>query len=322
MVLLPSLLTAAVAWTGQPIAQADELSDAKAELAALQEEASQADEEYNQAQASLDAAQAKLAQTGADIQAQQAKVETLRGQVAVITLQQFQDRGITSTTALLISGDQDDAIQRIVVSSMVADTTMALLQDYQMSQAALTDLEREQQAVIDSITADQGRQKDLKDQASQKVKEAQALVSRLTAEQQAALSGTNGTDSSYTPPPPVQNGPAAQAIVDWAMARVGYPYVYGGSGPDAYDCSGFTMAAYATVGISLPHSATTQFNYGVPVAAGDLEPGDLVFYYSGPGHVGIYVGAGMMVDARDESLGIVYRPFDSGSSFTGARRLL
>ena len=321
-----TLLTLSVVWTGQPAAQADELSDAQAELATLQGEASQADEQYNQIQASLDAAQTKLQQTETDIQTQQAKVETLREQVAIVTLQQFQDRGITSTTVLLTSGNQDDAIQRIVVSSMVADTTTALLQNYQMGQAALADLEKEQQATIDSITADQDRQKDLRDQASQKVKEAEALVNRLTEEQRTALTnpaGTPGTGSTpYTPPPPVQNGPAAQAIVDWAMARVGMPYVYGGAGPNGYDCSGFTMAAYATVGISLPHGAGSQFNYGTPVAASDLEPGDLVFFYSGPGHVGIYVGAGMIVDARNERVGVVYTSIDTGMPFVGARRLL
>jgi len=319
-VLASALLTLTLVYWGQPQAQADQLSDAKAQLATLQEDASQAEEQYNQLQASLDAAQAKLEQTQADIAAQQDKVEAMRTQVAILTLQQFQDRGIASAAMLLAGGDQDETIQRIVVSSMVTDTTTALLQNYQMGQAALDALQTEQQATVDSMTADRAKQQELKDQADQKVKDTQTLISRLTAAQQAALGVRAST--SYSPPPPVQNGPAAQAIVDFAMARVGGSYAYGGVGPKAYDCSGLTLAAYASVGIKLPHSATTQFNYGVPVAAADLEPGDLVFYYSGPGHVGIYVGGGMIVDARNESLGIVYRPLDTGSSFTGARRLL
>jgi len=327
LVLVSALLTAALAWTGQPQAQADELSDAKAKLASLQEEASQAEEQYNQIQASLDAAQTKLEQTGADIAAQQDKVEAMREQVAIVTLQQFQDRGISSTTMLLAGGDQDQTIQRIVVSSMVTDTTTALLQNYQLGQAALDDLRKEQQATVDSITADQKKQQELKDQANQKVNQAETLVSRLTAAQQAALAASNATatgmtSASYTPPPPVQNGPAAQAIVDWAMARVGLGYSFGGVGPNSYDCSGFTMAGFASIGIKLPHSATTQFNYGTPVAKADLQPGDLVFFYSGPGHVGIYVGAGMIVDARNERVGVVYTSIDAGMPFVGARRLL
>ena len=326
VVLVSALLTMGVVWTGGPQAQADELSDAKAKLASLQEEASQAEEQYNQLQASLDAAQTKLDQTKADIAAQQAKVDAMRDQVAIVTLQQFQDRGITSTTMLLTGADQDETLQRIVVSSMVTDTTTALLQNYQMGQAALDDLQKEQQATVDSIAADQAKQQELKDQANQKVQEAETLVSKLTAAQQAALAAANatatGASKSYSPPPPVQNGPAAQAIVDWAMARVGLGYSYGGVGPGAYDCSGFTMMAFATVGIKLPHSATTQFNYGAPVSKADLQPGDLVFFYSGPGHVGIYVGGGMIVDARNERVGVVYTSIDTGMPFVGARRLL
>ena len=313
----------AVIWTGQPQAQADQLSDAKAKLATLQEEASQAEEQYNQIQASLDAAKTKLDQTQTDIAAQQEKVDAMRDQVAILTLQQFQDRGLTSTTMLFAGGDQDQTLQRIVVSSMVTDTTTALLQNYQLGQAALDDLQKTQQETVDSIAADEQKQQDVKDQATQKVKEAEDLVNRLTAAQQAALATANNSRStapSYSAPP-VPNGALAQKVVDFAWAQIGGNYSYGGVGP-SFDCSGLTMAAYATVGIKLPHSATTQFNYGVPVAASDLQPGDLLFYYSGPGHVGIYVGGGMMVDARNESLGIVYRAADTGSSFVGARRLL
>ena len=326
---IAALLAGAMAWSGQPTAQADALDDAKAKLASLQGEASQAEEQYNQVQANLDAAQTKLAQTKQNIQDQQAKVDLLRNQVATVTLQQFQDRGMTSAAVLLTSSNHNEAITRIMVSSQVTDTTTVLLQNYQLGQAALADLQRSEQATVASIEADKAKQTELKETASQKVREAQQLVNRLTAEQQAALANANpatgtggGSSSSYNPPPPVQNGPAAEAIVAWAMARVGYRYVYGGSGPNTYDCSGFTMAAYATIGIKLPHSATTQFRYGVPVSRADLQPGDLVFFYSGPGHVGIYVGGGMIVDARNESVGVVYRYLDNSMPITGARRLL
>jgi cell wall-associated NlpC family hydrolase len=230
---------------------------------------------------------------------------------------------------LLTSPTQEDAIARIIVSSMVADTTTAILRSYEQSQASLKDLKRVEQVSVDAISTDEARLKELKEEASSKVEQAQRLVDRLTAEQQAALptslnaaNGANGGHGGYSPPPPVQNGPAAQAIVSWAMARVGLPYVYGGSGPNSYDCSGFAMSAYASVGIRLPHGSRSQFNYGVPVAKSDLQPGDLVFYYSGPGHVGIYVGGGMIVDARNERVGVVYTPIDVGMPFVGARRLL
>ena len=82
------------------------------------------------------------------------------------------------------------------------------------------------------------------------------------------------------------------------------------------------MMAYRSVGIYLPHGSASQFNYGTPVAKKDLRPGDLVFFYDGPGHVGIYVGGGMMVDARNYGVGVVHSSVDVGMPYVGARRLL
>ena len=332
--LVSALLAGSLVWGGQPVAQADDLSDAKAKLTDLQGQASKADEEYNQVNAKLKAAEAVQAQDEADIANQQSAVAALRDRVAVVSLQQFQDRGMSQAVLLLTSENQDEMLTTFMVSSMVSDTTTALLQSYRLSQATLSDMLRRQEATVEAIKADRQKMSDLKAEASTKVKEAQALVDKLTAEEQARIAAANaaalaasragggGTSAHYSPPPPVANGAAAQAIVDWAMARVGLPYVYGGAGPNSYDCSGFTMMAYASVGISLPHGSMSQFNYGREVAKADVQPGDLVFFYDGPGHVGIYVGGGMIVDARNESVGVVYGPLNGFMPFVGARRLL
>ncbi len=329
--LMAAVLVGTMSWADLSSGQADELSDAEAKLTELQGAASQAAEQFNQIQAQLDAAQAKLAQDQQAVADQRAQVESLRQQVALISLQQFQDRGLTSTAVLFTSADKEEVINSFMMSSMVSDATAALLQNYQLGQAALADLERSQQATVAQIEADKSRQEQLKTEADQKVAEMETLVKRLEAEKarlaqaqasQPAYGGASGDYGDYTPPPPVQNGAAAQLLVDWAMARVGLPYVYGGSGPGAYDCSGFTQAAYAYIGISLPHSASAQFNYGVPVARADLQPGDLVFFYNDIGHVGLYVGAGMFVDARNPSDGVVYAPLNNIMPFAGARRLL
>ena len=125
-----------------------------------------------------------------------------------------------------------------------------------------------------------------------------------------------------TPTPTPTANANAQKVVDWAMARIGYDYVWGGEGPTGYDCSGFTMMAYRSVGIYLPHGAGGQFRMGTPVEKKDLKPGDLVFFYEGPGHVGVYVGNGMIVDARNYGVGVVYSSIDVGMPFVGARRYL
>jgi cell wall-associated NlpC family hydrolase len=99
--------------------------------------------------------------------------------------------------------------------------------------------------------------------------------------------------------PPIQvNGRSlgVQAL-KIAMTKIGDAYVWGGSGPNVFDCSGLVMWAYAQLGISLPHFTGAQWNAGVHVSRAQLQPGDLVFFYPGISHVGIYVGNGFMLDA-------------------------
>ena len=114
-----------------------------------------------------------------------------------------------------------------------------------------------------------------------------------------------------------QAAPAAQAqpaaapasasgssIVSIAMQYVGTPYVYGGSSPSGFDCSGFVQYVYAQAGISLPRTSGAQAAAGPAVSMSEAQPGDIVYYGY---HVGIYAGNGMMIDAGNESTGVVYR---------------
>ena len=97
---------------------------------------------------------------------------------------------------------------------------------------------------------------------------------------------------------PTANTIGAQAL-RWALSRRGSPYVWGAAGPHAFDCSGLVMWAYAKVGISLPHFTGDQWNMGVHIGRKQLQPGDLVFFYPDIGHVGLYIGNNLMVDAPD-----------------------
>jgi cell wall-associated NlpC family hydrolase len=111
------------------------------------------------------------------------------------------------------------------------------------------------------------------------------------------------------PAPAAAPAPApapAQVAVDTARAQVGKAYQYGGAGPDSFDCSGLTSFAYRAAGIELPRRSADQANVGIPVAGADLQPGDLVFYYSPISHVGIYVGDGVIAHAATESTGVEY----------------
>ena len=110
---------------------------------------------------------------------------------------------------------------------------------------------------------------------------------------------------------------AAQVAVDTAMAQLGKPYVWGGAGPNSFDCSGLTQFAYSAAGIGLPHSSRMQSGVGAPVAQADLQAGDLVFFYSPVSHVGIYIGHGQVVAAPTAGdvvkvQNMAYMPFSGG----------
>jgi cell wall-associated NlpC family hydrolase len=127
---------------------------------------------------------------------------------------------------------------------------------------------------------------------------------------------------AVTAAPAVAGGSgAAQAAVRTALAQVGDPYVWGAAGPNAFDCSGLTQYAYAAAGISLPHSSSMQSRMGVPVSKADLQPGDLVFFYSPVSHVGMYIGNGQMVHASTSGVPVKVASVDSMPGYNSARRI-
>lgn len=105
-----------------------------------------------------------------------------------------------------------------------------------------------------------------------------------------------------------------------ALTQRGKPYVWGAAGPDAYDCSGLVMWAFAQEGISLPHYTGAQWNSGMHVSRANLEPGDLVFFFSDLSHVGIYIGNGLMVDAPSAGQVVQVQPV-FWNAYAGAVRI-
>ncbi|WP_232012440.1 C40 family peptidase [Propionibacterium australiense] len=137
----------------------------------------------------------------------------------------------------------------------------------------------------------------------QKKEEAEKAAAAALAEQEAATSNTAtttaGGGSTASAPSVTASSASAQAAVDFALAQLGKPYVYGASGPSGYDCSGLMMAAYASAGVSIPRTSQAQMAGLTSVSLSNLQPGDLVFFYGGS-HVGMYIGNGQVVHAPTE----------------------
>lgn len=105
---------------------------------------------------------------------------------------------------------------------------------------------------------------------------------------------SSSTTAQTQGPAPIYNANTGNAVVDAALSQVGTPYVYGGSQPGGFDCSGLTSWAYAQAGKSIPRTSGAQWSAGQAVSVNDMQPGDIVVSYGG-GHVGIYIGNGQMV---------------------------
>ncbi|MFG3260882.1 MULTISPECIES: C40 family peptidase [Streptomyces] len=128
--------------------------------------------------------------------------------------------------------------------------------------------------------------------------------------------GSTGTDTSSSSPSPSPSpstdssyATKAEKALAFARAQIGKPYVWGATGPDSYDCSGLTQAAWKAAGVTLPRVTYDQVNAGTTVSLSSAQPGDLVFFYADVTHVGMYIGNGMMIHApkpgtyvREESI--------------------
>lgn len=119
----------------------------------------------------------------------------------------------------------------------------------------------------------------------------------------------------------------AQPVIDFAMAQLGDPYLWGGNGPNSWDCSGLLVAAFNQVGVKLPRVSRAQFTVGTPVAYGQWQPGDLLFYGASAGsihHVVMYIGDGQIIHAprSGDVVKLGAAPSGGGRDYLGAKRVL
>jgi cell wall-associated NlpC family hydrolase len=284
-------------------------------------------EQFNEARETLAAQQAAAQAAAAQLEQAAAALGTAQQQVRGIARSAWTGEGLGSFQALMTSDSADDFVDRMSMLQLVAGHQNGILTEAAganvaaaQAQAAAIDAAAQAQATYDEVAAQQA---DLQKQ----VAEYQAVYDRLSAQERQAVVDAHGDRASRSADreqpaasgPVVANSEAAQVAVDTAMAQRGKPYVWAADGPASFDCSGLTSYAYAAAGISLPHSSLMQSRMGQAVSRDQLQPGDLVFFYSPVSHVGIYIGNGQMVHAPTS--GDVVKVARLMSGFSGARRI-
>ncbi|MFF8559971.1 NlpC/P60 family protein [Streptomyces albidoflavus] len=177
----------------------------------------------------------------------------------------------------------------------------------------LAEIERKKQAEAERKAKERAE----KEEAERKAREAAEEKEREESGSGSGSGSGTGTGSGGGSTAPDSSYAAkAEKVIAFARAQMGKPYVWGAAGPDSFDCSGLTQAAWKTAGISLPRTTWDQVGVGQKVSVDNAQPGDLVFFYDDISHVGIYIGGGEMIhapkpgaDVRVES--IYYMPIHS-----------
>jgi cell wall-associated NlpC family hydrolase len=294
---------AAIAFVPATPAQADpDIKDVKARVDRLYHEAEAAQERLHDAKLDLADLRRDLSGLKADQERQDERLDAVREQVSDAVVRQLEGEGISTVGQIVVSEDPGAFLDSLSTMSSFNDLQSSLLSDYdtelealEIRREATDDRTQEIAQLTEQLSAE-------KETVDDKLAEAKDLLSDLEAEERERLLASRGSTTRV--PSSVPASGRAAAAVQYAMAQVGDAYVYGAMGENAFDCSGLTMRAWAQAGVSLPHSSSAQFGSGPRIAASDLQPGDLVFYYSPISHVGMYIGNGMIVHAANPGTGV------------------
>ncbi|MGC9668930.1 NlpC/P60 family protein [Planosporangium sp. 12N6] len=245
-------------------------------------------EQYNGVGEKLKATQAAADELNVKMAPLQSQVDQAYDNVGKIAARAYMGGAARPMTLLLSDGSSGNVLAELTSLNHIASTEQRQIEGYAQMKAQYDTQKKQLDDLLNQQRADQ------KSLADQKAKIESDLATLMELRKKAYGSAT-------TPPP--TNKPAAPNIagsagtaVKFAYNVIGKPYVYGAAGPNGYDCSGLTMAAWAAAGKSLPHNAAMQWDQVAHISASQLQAGDLVFY-SGLGHVAIYVGGGQVIHA-------------------------
>jgi len=320
------------------------IADVNRQLDRLSRQAEQLDEQYNVAAIAVGASQrsATRAEHAAEVAA--LRYRSTHARFVDLVRQRYEGGPAVSVSTLLTSDSPQEFLDSLATTAYLSDRLAGTLRDERGARDEADQAARRAKAALVSARTKQAALAKRRAALQRQSQRFAQLLATLTDQQQReraqarAVAAARARATLHPKPPAGRaKGPApvnkqapvavnvsgsVQRVISFAEAQVGKAYGYGADGPDAYDCSGLTMAAWAKAGVHLPHSAAAQYGYGTHVSYGELQPGDLIFLYSPIGHVELYVGHDLAVSAADYGTGVVYvHPSRDRGDFAGATRL-
>jgi peptidoglycan DL-endopeptidase CwlO len=286
----------------------------RARVADLYRQAEQATEQYDGAKQKADAARSAVSALQDELARKTAGLNSTRDTLGSLAAAQYRSGSLDPALQLALSSSPGTYLEQAGTINQLGSRQAAALTQLAGQQRDIRQTRDEANGKLAALKAAQSQLADRKRTVQAALHKAQALLASLTPPQRAAVNASDGSSSSSssassafsaatraTARAPLASAPApssraAQAVA-FAYRSLGLPYIWGATGPNAYDCSGLTQAAWRSAGVSLPRTTYSQVNAGSRVSESQLRPGDLVFFYSGLSHVGLYIGGGKMIHA-------------------------
>ncbi|MEU8438134.1 C40 family peptidase [Streptomyces sp. NPDC029216] len=307
----------------------------KAEVDRLYGEAEAATEHYNGAKVKADEAERALTGLQDEAARREDRLGAARSALAAVAAGQYRSGGLGPALQLALSSDPQEYLERASLLTRAGDRTSAEVASVRRGLDEVGRLRAQADGTLKEVRARRDELARQKAVVEEKLTGAQRLLARLSAEERAAYEAEHGggtvtpagrpgtakapAGQPGSPAPAPADGSRAARAVAFAYTAIGKPYVWGATGPGSYDCSGLTQAAWRAAGVSLPRTTYTQINAGRRISRDQLAPGDLVFFYSGVTHVGLYVGGGQMIHAPRPGSTVRLAPVDS-MPWAGASR--
>jgi cell wall-associated NlpC family hydrolase len=303
------------------------LSQVKQQVNRLTSQYDRVTEQLDQDAQQLSAARAKVSRVSKQVAQVQAGFGTVRTKVAQVAAATYEDSSMTSTAALLTSGDPQSVLSQASILLQLSGTRNKEMRLFLAEAKQITGLQQVLQRTEYATAALHAQLAAQKRSISKLLAARTATLAGLTGAQQAAVNagsiGAGGTTTAtYTGPTSTE----AEKAVAFEYSALGTPYVYGGTGPSGphggYDCSGLAQAAWAAAGVSIGRDTYQQWATLPHIATSAIEPGDLLLY-DGEGHVAMYVGQGYIIDAPSSGYTVEKIPMNSpwyAATFDGAVR--